>query len=42
MTIPQAQSMCARLCTLFPTQGTTVELSWGNSLRNIWFVLCMQ
>ena len=33
----QAQSMCARLCTLFATQGTTVELTWGNSLRNIWY-----
>lgn len=29
--------MCARLCTLFATQGTTVELTWGNSLRNIWY-----
>lgn len=29
--------MMARLVTLFATQGTTVELSWGNSLRNIFY-----
>ncbi len=33
----QAQSMMARLATLFATQGTTVELCWGNSLRNIFY-----
>jgi hypothetical protein len=29
--------MMARLTTLFATQGTTVELCWGNSLRNIFY-----
>lgn len=32
-----AQSMMARLVTLFAKGGTTVELAWGNSLRNLWY-----
>ena len=31
------QSMVARLLTFFCDQGTTVELAYGNSLKNIFY-----